>query len=136
MKYFTINELCRSATAAARRIDNRPPAEVVGRLQTLIEELLDPIRAAWGAPVTVNSGYRSPELNDTVGGVARSQHLRGEAADLSAGSPAANERLFRRIEALRRAGEIEFDQLIDEARYRWVHISYRRGANRGEVLHL
>lgn len=136
MKYFTINELCRSATAAARRIDNRPPAEVVGRLQTLIEELLDPIRAAWGAPVTVNSGYRSPELNDAVGGVARSQHLRGEAADLSAGSPAANERLFRRIEALRRAGEIEFDQLIDEARYRWVHISYRRGANRGEVLHL
>ena len=136
MKYFTINELCRSATAAARRIDNRPPAEVVGRLQTLIEELLDPIRAAWGAPVTVNSGYRSPELNDAVGGVARSQHLRGEAADLSAGSPAANERLFRRIEALRRAGEIEFDQLIDEARYRWVHISYRRGANRGEVLHM
>lgn len=136
MKYFTINELCRSATAAARRIDNRPPAEVVGRLQTLIEELLDPIRAAWGAPVTVNSGYRSPELNDAVGGVARSQHLQGEAADLSAGSPAANERLFRRIEALRRAGEIEFDQLIDEARYRWVHISYRRGANRGEVLHL
>lgn len=136
MKYFTINELCRSATAAARRIDNRPPAEVVGRLQTLIEELLDPIRAAWGAPVTVNSGYRSPELNAAVGGVARSQHLRGEAADLSAGSPAANERLFRRIEALRRAGEIEFDQLIDEARYRWVHISYRRGANRGEVLHL
>lgn len=136
MKYFTIEELCASDTARRRGIDNRPPAEVVGRLQTLIEELLDPIRAAWGAPVTVNSGYRSPELNDAVGGVARSQHLRGEAADLSAGSPAANERLFRRIEALRRAGEIEFDQLIDEARYRWVHISYRRGANRGEVLHL
>lgn len=72
MKYFTVEELCRSATAAARRIDNRPPNEAADRLQTLIEELLDPIRAAWGAPVTVNSGYRSPELNAAVGGVATS----------------------------------------------------------------
>lgn len=62
--------------------------------------------------------------------------MRGEAADLSVGAPAANERFFRRIEELQRAGTIEFDQLIDEARYRWVHISYRRGANRRQVLHL
>ncbi|WP_294600179.1 D-Ala-D-Ala carboxypeptidase family metallohydrolase [uncultured Rikenella sp.] len=136
MKYFTVDELCRSSTATARGIDNRPPDEAVGKLKTLIEELLDPIRAAWGAPVTVNSGYRSPALNAAVGGVATSQHLRGEAADLSVGNPAANERFFRRIEELQRAGTIEFDQLIDEARYRWVHISYRRGANRGQVLHL
>ncbi len=136
MKYFTVEELCRSATAAARRIDNRPPNEAADRLQTLIEELLDPIRAAWGAPVTINSGYRSPELNAAVGGVATSQHMRGEAADLSVGAPAANERFFRCIEELQRAGTIEFDQLIDEARYRWVHISYRRGANRRQVLHL
>lgn len=136
MKYFTIDELCASDTAQRRGIDNTPDTAKKQKLQTLIEQLLDPIRAAWGAPITINSGYRSPKLNAAVGGVSTSQHLRGEAADISVGSPAENKRLFVKIVELQKTGRIAFDQLIDESGYRWIHLSYRPTANRSQVLHL
>lgn len=136
MKYFTIEELCASDVARARGIDNTPPSGVTLALTTLIEKLLDPIREAWGGPITVNSGYRCQKLNTAVGGVATSQHLRGEAADISVGIPAKNRQLLDRIVELQKAGQIEFDQLIDESNYAWVHISYRQGRNRNQILHL
>ncbi len=136
MKYFTIDELCRSTTAKSKGIDNTPAGEIPSKLQTLIEELLDPIRESWGQAITVNSGYRCPELNAAVGGVATSQHRKGEAADLNAGDPAKNRMLFDKVVDLQQAGMIEFDQLIDESHYKWVHISYRKGNNRNQVLHL
>ncbi len=136
MKYFTIDDLCRSTTAKSQGIDNTPTSEICVKLQTLIEELLDPIRECWGKAITVNSGYRCPRLNSEVGGVATSQHRKGEAADLNAGDPAKNKMLFDKIVDLQKAGMIEFDQLIDESKYKWVHISYRKGNNRNQVLHL
>lgn len=140
MKYFTIEELCASDTARRRGIDNRPSAAIAGKLQTLIEQLLDPIRAAWGGPITINSGYRCPKLNAAVGGVSTSQHLRGEAADISVGTPADNKRLFDKITEMQAAGKIAFDQLIWEKGSAtgpdWIHLSYRAGANRNQILHL
>ena len=136
MKYFTIDELCASDTAERKKIDNVPNADARLRMQRLIEQLLDPIRAAWGSPITVNSGYRSPALNSAVGGVPTSQHVKGEAADITVGSTADNKRLFDKIVELQKAGRIAFDQLIDESGYSWVHISYRAGNNRNQVLHL
>ncbi len=136
MKYFTIEEMCASDTARRKGIDNTPNADARLRMQTLIEQLLDPIRAAWGGPITVNSGYRCPELNRAVGGVATSQHLKGEAADITVGSTADNKRLFDKIVELQKVGQIAFDQLIDESGYSWVHISYRAGNNRNQILHL
>lgn len=139
MKHFSINELCRSNTATSKGIDNTPPPEICEKLQTLIEKLLDPIREGWGKAITVNSGYRCPMLNKAVGGVASSQHQKGEAADLNAGDKEKNRRLFDRIAEMQKAGQIEFDQLIDEAHYKWVHISYYTGSdrkNRNQTLHL
>ncbi|MCC8062240.1 MAG: D-Ala-D-Ala carboxypeptidase family metallohydrolase [Rikenellaceae bacterium] len=136
MKYFTIDELCRSTTAKSKGIDNTPTPEIRAKLQTLIEELLDPIRESWSQAITVNSGYRCPDLNAAVGGVATSQHQKGEAADLNAGDPTKNKMLFNKIADLQKAGMIQFDQLIDESHYKWVHISYRSGNNRNQVLHL
>ena len=136
MKYFTIEEMCASDTARRKGIDNTPNADARLRMQTLIEQLLDPIRAAWGGPITVNSGYRSPALNKAVGGVSNSQHMKGEAADITVGSVGDNKRLFDKIVELQKAGKIAFDQLIDESNYDWVHVSYRSGKNRNQILHL
>ena len=44
--------------------------------------LLNKIRAAYGKPIVVNSGYRSPEHNAEVGGVENSFHVQGLAADI------------------------------------------------------
>ena len=94
MKYFTINELIRSDTALQRGIDNTPPPPIKIKLSNLINNLLDPIREAWGGPITVNSGYRCPVLNRTVGGVPTSQHQKGEAADITVGSPEQNRKML------------------------------------------
>jgi hypothetical protein len=130
-KYFTLGELCRSDTAVAHRIENTPDNETITRLNALMDECLDKVRSMWGKPIGVNSGYRSAELNRAVGGVKNSQHMRGEAADITTGTKENNRKLFDLIVA----SDIPFDQLIEESDYRWLHISYCKGDNRKEVLH-
>ena len=56
--YFSLSELLRSDTAAARNIDNIPSWEVVDHLRELADNLLDPLRVAWGKAIRVTSGYR------------------------------------------------------------------------------
>lgn len=63
MKYFSIKELTKSATAKAQGLDNTPTAEAEEHLTELVETLLDPLREAWGAPIKVTSGYRGFQLN-------------------------------------------------------------------------
>ena len=83
MRYFTINELCYSETAIALGIENTPNEEIKSHLVQLIEELLDPLREAWGSGIKVTSGYRCARLNKALKGSSpTSAHLVGFAADL------------------------------------------------------
>ena len=82
MKYFSIDEMVRSATAKKYGIDNRPSQDILNNLVLFIETVLDPIREDWGGPISVSSGYRCPELNAKVGGAKTSGHLYGYCADL------------------------------------------------------
>lgn len=131
-KYFTLGELCKSDVAVEKRIENTPDNPTIERMQALMDECLDKVREMWGKPIGVNSGYRSAELNKAVGGAKNSQHLRGEAADITTGTKENNRKLFDLIVA----SDIPFDQLIDESDYRWLHISYCKDYNRKQVLHL
>lgn len=132
-KYFTMAEMLRSDEAVERKIHNEPNHDEVRRLNALMDYCLDPIRALWGKPIEVISGYRCPALNRAVNGKPTSQHLRGEAADITTGTLENNRKLFDLIQA----SGIEFDQLIDESNYRWLHVSYKaNGGNRKQVLHL
>ncbi|MBR4499772.1 MAG: peptidase M15 [Paludibacteraceae bacterium] len=133
MKYFTIPELTKSATASRRKIDNTPSAAVIANLTALVDNILDPLREAWGAPIVVTSGYRCVRLNAAVGGVKTSQHTLGQAADIRTVSdkPADNKRLFDLIVKL----GLPYDQLIDEYGYNWVHVSYS-SRNRRQILHI
>ena len=105
----------------------------MANLENLVEKVLDPLREMYGKPIRVNSGYRSMAVNLAVKGATTSQHLKGEAADITAGSPAENRRLFEMLAN----GGYPFDQLIDEKQYTWIHVSLKRtGANRRQILHL
>lgn len=132
MEYFTVKELARSVTAEAKKIDNTPTPDAEANLKALISNVLDPLRKAYGSSITVTSGYRSPRLNAAVGGVKTSQHQRGQAADITAGSPEENKKLFD----LARELNLPFCQLIDEKKYKWVHISYDKNNVKRQVLHL
>ncbi|MDE6305738.1 MAG: DUF882 domain-containing protein [Muribaculaceae bacterium] len=117
MKYFTIDELSYSQMAVRCGLKNIPDEAAVRRLTDLVEKVLDPAREQFGAPVIVSSGYRSPEVNRLVGGVARSYHLTGRAADLVTGSRDGNRRLF---DILKRLPHCE---LIWENGGRWIHVA-------------
>ena len=98
MKYFGIRELIPCVDGHCK--DGRcgvpdsgivkVPSEVIGNAIALVEEVLDPLRKAYGKPIRVNSGYRCPAKNKAVGGATASQHMKGEAADITAGSPEEN----------------------------------------------
>lgn len=126
MEYFTMRELTRSRTAQRLGIDNTPPAEAVEQLRLLVDHVLDPLRKAYGRPIHVNSGYRCPALNRAVGGAPRSQHMRGQAADITAGSPTANRRLLQLI----RTHRLPVDQVIDEHGGAWLHVSHSANPRR------
>ena len=131
MKYFSFEEFERSDTARRFAIDNRIPDKLRNNVAALVDNVLDPLREAWGKPITVTSGYRCAELNRKVGGVSSSQHLKGEAADISVGDRKENRKLF---ELVKRLG-LPFDQLIDESDCKWIHISYSP-RHRRQVLKL
>lgn len=131
MKYFTIKEMTKSSTAKANGIDNTPSDEEIAKLQKLIETVLDPLREWYGKPIRVNSGYRCEALNEAVGGSNTSQHRLGEAADITVGTKKGNKKLFNYIK-----DNLPFDQLINESNFSWVHVSYREGRLRKQVLAL
>lgn len=120
MKYFTIEELTRSTTARLRNIDNTPSQQVIENLTALVDNVLDPLREAWGKPIRVNSGYRCQALNKAVGGVPVSQHMLGEAADITTGSRDANRQLYSLLRGL----NLPVDQAINEHDFQWIHVSY------------
>lgn len=133
MRYFTISELLRSDTAIAKKIWNGANREQEENLRALVDHVLDPLRILYGKAIRVSSGFRSPTLNKILGGVSNSQHLRGEAADIDVGSLKENRKLAQLIVK----NKLPFDQLIDEANYNWVHVSYKRtGNNRGQILRM
>ena len=127
-KNFTMEELCRSATAERHGIRNWPAKvdeehRVKENLSSLCLEVLQPLRDYVGRPIIVNSGYRTKVVNRLVGGVKNSQHLTGEAADL-------------RIESTKQGREwaewimdnCDFDQLLLESNGKsvWLHVSAKR----------
>ena len=102
----------------------------LARLSRLLAEIQQCLRIAPNG-LTVSSGFRGPELNHKVGGVAHSQHCMGLAADVLAPSFGAPYALALAIAQ----SPIEFDQLILEYN-RWVHVSAppSEQAARREVL--
>lgn len=128
--HFTLEEMVESQTAERLGLDNAPPPEAVERLRHLCERVLEPARAALGR-IRISSGYRSPTVNDAVGGAPNSDHTRGDAADC------VPIRVTKMEFARWVVGHADFDQVIleygtsDEPA--WVHVS-ASPRRRGETL--
>lgn len=136
--YFTMEELIYSAAALRQGWRNRTTREAEENLLMLRAHVLDPTREAMGKPIQVTSGFRTPALNTLIGGAPKSQHMKGEAADISVLGEhltvALNRDMFRYIR-----DHLTFDQLILENGGSWVHVSYvwrDTKKNRGQVLEI
>jgi hypothetical protein len=121
---FSLNELTQSETALRKGLNNEPTQEIISALQLLVVNVLQPIRDHYAKGVKVNSGYRSPEVNASVGGSKTSDHCKGQAADIEIPG-VANAELAEYIKE-----RLQFTQLILEfytpgvPDSGWVHVSY------------
>ena len=130
MKYFSLSEFSHSDTAVSLGIDNTPKAAAVPLMVELIDRVLDPIREHWGLPIRVTSGYRSPELNEEVGGVEDSWHMDGCAVDITALGISEEHRRHRNIElmslirAMHLTGKIALTEGYAGPDYKYIHVAY------------
>lgn len=119
--HFTLEELTHTQV---RNLNNDPPDLQIQRLKAVAENVLEPVRHHFGAPVIVHSGYRSPAVNDAVGGSKTSQHMKGEAVDFHV----VGVDFFTVARFI--TSSIDFDQLIlefcDPSGFGkgWVHCSF------------
>lgn len=127
-KNFDWREFEKSDTATRLHIVNTiNDWDVRDNVKALVDNVLQPLRDAWGGPLFINSGYRCPELNKAVGGAATSQHTKGMAADVGVTDPYALAKLAKRM-------RLEYDQMIVYPSF--VHFSHKKeGENRGQILY-
>lgn len=97
---------------------NEPPTQCLVNLQYGVATILQPLRDALGCPIIINSGYRCPQVNKHVGGVANSQHMSGCAADIR---PADMKQFSKMIETLKTS--LFVDQLLTASS--WCHVSWQ-----------
>ena len=128
--HFTLAEFTRSESAKRHGVSNNPTPEHLENIKVLCERVLEPIRAKFG-PIVISSGYRSKMLNHYIGGTLKSQHLEGKAVDIDMDGmdSVTNKEIFEYIKY-----NLEFDQLINEHNYAWIHVSYNAGKNRKQIL--
>lgn len=133
--HFTLYELVASQVASRKNISEQfePSEEIIDNLKVLANDLLEKLRTLNGnSPLFLNSGYRCLRLNKAVGGVKSSQHLLGQAVDIDFGSKLANKDFFNKV----KTSTLQFDQLLNEYDYSWVHISMKRIGNRRDIRNI
>jgi hypothetical protein len=130
--HFDLAEFTRSESAKRDGIDNNPTHEHLENIKILCEKVLEPLRLHFNHSIKISSGYRSSLLNHYIGGALKSQHLEGKAVDIDFDGTSygtTNKMLFEYIK-----DSLDFDQLINEYNYSWVHVSYNKGKNRKQIL--
>lgn len=118
--HFSYAEMTRSDWARRHHADNTPDELQTAALLNLCHVLLEPLRREFG-PIRINSAFRSEKVNQGVGGVGNSRHLRGEAVDIWLPDAETGRRYYRFILA-----HVDFDQLLFEYNRQgamWIHCS-------------
>ena len=112
-EHFTLEEL---TFTNHREYDNTPNQVQIDNL-TRLAEFLEKVRyTLYDRPIIIDSGFRSPEVNQAVGSTSVSQHLRGCAADIRVPDMTPAEVVKAIYDA-----DLPYDQLILELG--WTHIS-------------
>ena len=131
-KNFTLQEFTKSVSAIRNDIDNSPNAEHIRNIQLLVKYVLQPLREGLNKPIRITSGYRSEALNKAIKGSKKSQHCKGQAADLQfrVDGVMDNKVIWDKVVEL----DLPFDQMINEFDYSWIHISNNHEYNRKAML--
>lgn len=133
--FLTLDECTKSNTAIKFGIPNIPYADDILAMQNFVEKIYHPCCEHFNCKIPFSSFYRSPALNRRISGASStSQHCTGEAMDMdfdmNPDLKITNKQLFDYIK-----NNLQFDQLINEFNYSWIHCSYSiTGRNRNMIL--
>ena len=132
-KHISYKEATYSDTAKSKGISNKPKKEHIENMELIGEKIFEPLREFLGHPIKVNSMFRSEELNSALKGAYKSQHMTGNAIDITSMGGKTNLEMFYYIK-----DNLDFDQLIWEfglENPKWIHVSYvSKKENRKRVL--
>ena len=113
-------------------ISDETDISIKENIKKLVVNVIDKIQSEYGMPIYITSGYRTPEHNKKVGGVANSQHIYGEACDFTGRD---FKRLLRIINEMDNKGLLNYDQLIIYRKRQFIHVSYRNESiNRNQLI--
>ena len=129
-KHISTAEATESATALRLGIKNVPNEAELEAMKYVAENLFEPIREWYDKPIKINSFYRCVALNKAVKGSLTSGHVLGNSIDISGGNKVENKKIFDFI----KTSGLDFDQVINEYDYTWIHISLKKTGNRKQVL--
>lgn len=131
-KYITYLEATTSQNATRKGIVNIPGDKELINMQLVGIRVFDVIREHFKTPLRVSSFYRSLLLNNSIGGSKTSQHVKGQAIDIQGTGKVTNKMIFDYIKE-----NLDFDQLINEYNYSWIHVSYvSKEKNRKQILNI
>ena len=123
--HFRLREFERSQIANRFDIDNTvKEKQIYNNLKLLCENVLEPIRKHYGVPISPTSGYRCLELNRKLRSSDKSQHIKGQAADIEL-SIVSNYELGGWIR-----DNLDYDTVLlefykkDVPSSGWIHVSY------------
>ena len=141
-EHFTLGEMTASSH---KEVYNIPSHEAIANLTNLCK-WLEVLRLRAGTPIRINSGYRSPQLNRAIGGVANSNHLTGCAVDIRVENMEQLIRYAAILLDISNETHQDFDELLIEKRSAsplgssknrygaiWLHFAVRPSNNRRKV---
>jgi hypothetical protein len=129
-KHITLEEATESPTALRMGIKNVPNEVELNAMKFVAENLFEPIREWYDKPIKINSFYRCLALNKAVNGSKTSGHVLGNSIDINGGNKVENKKIFDFI----KTSGLDFDQVINEYDFTWVHISLKKSGNRKQIL--
>ena len=129
-KHISLQEATESQTALRLGINNLPNEVELDAMKYVAENLFEPIREWYDKPIVVSSFYICLALNKAVNGSKTSGHVLGNSIDISAGTKAENKKIFEFI----KTSGLNFDQVINEYNFTWIHISLKKTGNRKQIL--
>ena len=115
----------REVTKTNQGLPNHPNTSQSAKMERLIKELMDPIAQHFGGTrLRFTSMFRSESVNTAIGGSSTSQHVKGEAVDIT-GIEGKSTNLFEIYQWA--ANNLTYGQLIWEegnnTNPEWIHIS-------------
>ena len=129
-KHITLLEATESQTALRLGIKNEPNEVELDTMKYVAENLFEPIREWYDKPIKINSFFRCVALNKAVKGSLTSGHVLGNSIDISGGNKIENKKIFEFI----KTSGLDFDQVINEYDFTWIHISLKKTGNRKQIL--